>query len=100
MKRKQTSSAPPILVSGSVFRAPGTPGAKCKQWTEYQIKKAKDALKSGKSGVICAASDHGIPAATLKDIRKTVSLVQAYIYMRRRNKYICERLLYIALVTV
>ena len=59
LKRRRTSSAPPILVS-----APGAPSAKHKQWTENQM---KTAIKAGKSGVNRAAMDHGIPATTLKD---------------------------------
>jgi len=55
-------SAPPILVS-----TPGAPSAKRKQWTENQMKKAIEAVRSGKSGVNRAAADHGIPATTLKD---------------------------------
>ena len=56
-------SAPPILVS-----VPGALNTKRKQLTENQMKKAIDAVKSGKSGVNCAAADFGIPATTLKDI--------------------------------
>ena len=59
LKRKHTLSAPPILVS-----VPGAPSAKRKQWTENQMKKAIEAVRSG---VNRAAADHGIPATTLKD---------------------------------
>ena len=59
-KKKEHLSAPPILVS-----VPGAPIAKRKQWTENQIKKAIEAVKSGKNHSV---ADLGIPATTLKDI--------------------------------
>ena len=43
------------------------PTTKRKQWTETQMIKAIEAVKSRKSGVNRAARDHGIPATTLKD---------------------------------
>ena len=62
LKRRRTSSAPPILVS-----APGAPSSKRNQWTENQMKKAIEAVRSGTNGVNRAAVDHEIPATALKD---------------------------------
>ena len=62
LKRRRTLSAPAILVN-----TPSEPSTKQKQWTENQMKKAIEAVKSRKSGVNRAARDDGIPATTLKD---------------------------------
>jgi len=61
-KRKRSSSAPSVLINELPSKR-----AKRSQWTEIQMKKALDAVKSGKSGVNQAARDHGVPPTTLKD---------------------------------
>ena len=61
-KRKRSNSAPAVLI-----HAPFSKRAKWKQWTDIQMKATIDAVKSRKCSINCAASDHGVPATTLKD---------------------------------
>ena len=61
-KRKRSNSAPAVLI-----HAPFSKRTKRKQWTDIQMKAAIDAVKSRKCNINRAASDHGVPAATLKN---------------------------------
>ena len=58
--RKLSKSAPAVLITPAKC-------AKRKQWTEFQMKAAIEAVNSGEIGIIHTAVDHGIPSTTLKN---------------------------------
>ena len=59
-KRKRSKSAPPVLQSP-------LKRIKRKQWTNEQMEKALEKVKSGNTSVNQAAKDHGVPPTTLKN---------------------------------
>ena len=58
-KRKRSRSAPPVLQSPKKVRR--------KQYTNLQIEKALEAVRSGKTSINQAALNHGVPRTTVKD---------------------------------
>ena len=59
-KRKRSMSAPPVLQSPSKR-------TKRKQWTNEQMEKALEKVKSGNISINQAAKDYGVPPTTLKN---------------------------------
>ena len=59
-KRKRSKSAPPVLQSP-------LKRIKRKQWTNKQMEKALEKVKSGNTSINQVAKDHGVPPTTLKN---------------------------------
>ena len=57
-KRKRSKSAPPVLQSPKQVKR--------KQYTNLQIEKALEAVRSGKTSINQVALNHGVPRTTLK----------------------------------